>query len=425
MEHQETTKEKTKSRKKLYIIIASVAAFVVALTVVLVLILRPNENNLLMTGVGTYDDPYVLRTGEHLKKISEDMDAYYELGNDIDLGGQIWTPIFDFVNQKDFSGNFDGKAHTISNFILEDNNDITIGIFSGIEKSGIVKNVVIDPVVSTMRFESQEIILGFLCGINLGTIENVKVEGDVSIYCSSRVESVFVIGTLAGVNQGKILASKSFCNIGVSGDNIIVGGIVGKNDSNATIEMVESVGDVNGIGGAYADIPAYVGGVAGDNKGTIKYACNAGVVYGRYAAYVGGIAGSNSYGRISYSFNTGNVGNQYNTSYKPMVGGLVGWQSNGGSITRCYNSGVVYASGAYCGGIVAGSYQSSISNTYWLYSSSGLAVDGEYSGASGCIKCTTFNSLHNNSTLSVLNAGLSTPVFEINSSFGIIFAWQN
>ena len=256
-----------------------------------------------------------------------------------------------------------------------------------------------------MQFENQGVILGFLCSINLGTIENVKVEGDVSIYCYSKVESVFEIGTIACVNQGKMLTSKSVCNIGVSGDNIIVGGIVGKNDSNATIEMVESVGDVNGIGGAYADISAYVGGVAGSNKGTIKYACNAGIVYGRYAAYVGGIAGSNSSGRISYSFNQGNVGNQYNTSNKPMVGGLVGWQSSGASISRCYNSGVVYASGAYCGGIVAGSYQSSISNTYWLYSSYGLAVVGEYSGASGCTKCTTFNSLHNNSTLAVLNGG--------------------
>ena len=122
-EQQKTAEEKIKSKKKLCIIIISVATFVLALIVVLVFILQRNEKKLPMTGTGSYNNPYVLRTGEHLKKISEDMDAYYELGNDIDLGGEIWTPIFDFVNQKDFSGSFDGKGHTISNFILEDNRE--------------------------------------------------------------------------------------------------------------------------------------------------------------------------------------------------------------------------------------------------------------------------------------------------------------
>ena len=78
-----------------------------------------------MSGVGTEDSPYIITKPEELYQIKYDLDAYYELGNDIDLteitreggslfnenpsgpGGYGWEAI------NGFSGTLDGKGYTI------------------------------------------------------------------------------------------------------------------------------------------------------------------------------------------------------------------------------------------------------------------------------------------------------------------------
>lgn len=415
-------------KKKKIIIVSIVLSIIFVVSLSLLLFFKLNGTNTEMKGSGTYDDPYIIKTGEHLKMISNDLDAYYELGNNIDLGGQIWTPIFDKENNKDFSGTFDGKGYKISNFVLEDDGEITLGLFSGIEKTGVVKNVIINPLVSSMVFESKHLSLGFLCGVNLGTIENVKIEGNVSIYFENKSsDEAFFVGCVAGVNQGTISLVKNHCDIGITGKNIILGGITAWNYSNGIIEVAQNIANINAIGTSNSDYPACAAGISGMNNGLVKFACNAGIIFAEYGGNIGGIVGSNSSttGKIEYSYNQGNVGCSSSLpNKKSFVGGVAGRQMESASISKCYSSGVILALNAYSGGIVGISEQSSIINTYWLYNSSGSANNGEYEGRGYCKKCLSFSELHNSSTLAVMNEGLTSPAFEIHNQYGIIFKWQ-
>lgn len=77
-----------------------------------------------MQGSGTESDPYIIKTSEDLNQIRYDLDAYYILGNDIDLtedtreGGKFYNKLeygaghgWESINQ--FTGSLDGKGHTI------------------------------------------------------------------------------------------------------------------------------------------------------------------------------------------------------------------------------------------------------------------------------------------------------------------------
>ncbi len=85
------------------------------------------------SGFGTENAPYIIRTSEEFALLATVIneqregyvDAYYALGNDVNLGENIWIPV---GRNEDcpFSGKFDGRGYTIHNFTLTD------GKYSGI-----------------------------------------------------------------------------------------------------------------------------------------------------------------------------------------------------------------------------------------------------------------------------------------------------
>lgn len=91
-----------------------------------------------MAGQGTEDDPYIITNPTQLSQIRDELDAYYELGNDIDLDedtseggklsllGDICPQGFGWESINGFSGTLDGKGHTIKG--LHQNNYITCDI---------------------------------------------------------------------------------------------------------------------------------------------------------------------------------------------------------------------------------------------------------------------------------------------------------
>ena len=72
-------------------------------------------------GAGTEQSPYLIENAEQLAFIAEMVNAgvytysgnYFKLTTDLDLNNLAWIPIGDATHQ--FSGNFDGDGHTISN----------------------------------------------------------------------------------------------------------------------------------------------------------------------------------------------------------------------------------------------------------------------------------------------------------------------
>lgn len=72
-----------------------------------------------MRGAGTQENPFIIETPQDLQAIQNNLSAYYELANDIDMTGVTWTPIApDSTNR--FTGTIDGKGHKILNFTIND-----------------------------------------------------------------------------------------------------------------------------------------------------------------------------------------------------------------------------------------------------------------------------------------------------------------
>ncbi|MHB1758134.1 MAG: filamentous hemagglutinin N-terminal domain-containing protein, partial [Leptospirillum sp.] len=115
--------------------------------------------------------------------------------------------------------------------------------------------------------------------------------------------------------------------IGTSGTNYSGndGGFIGYLGSGGTVENL-------GVSGTIYASGNYMGGVVGDNGGTVEYSYNTGNVSASSTGNdVGGIVGINSGGTVETSYNTGNVNG---TS---IVGGIVGINS-GGTVETSYNT---------------------------------------------------------------------------------------
>ncbi len=149
--------------------------------------------------------------------------------------------------------------------------------------------------------------------------------------------------------------------------------------NDTTKVIVGLFGDV-GSGGSVSNVGVVdsyfkgqngVGGVCGENDGTITNCYNTGTVSGTNG--VGGVCGFNAaYGNITYCYNTGSVSGTEN------VGGVCGLNGNG-RITYCYNTGNITATDTYAdvGGVCGGNADGNITNCYYLEGTAtkGIGVD--------------------------------------------------
>jgi RHS repeat-associated core domain len=259
-------------------------------------------------GNGTISDPYVITTAAQLAGVSTGLGKCFQLGNDIDLSSNAnWVPVGS--NTAPFTGTFDGNGHTISN--------LTIGTSS-------------EP--STLSY------LGLFGSINNATIKNLHVSA--SIYSSG-----FDIGGLAGYCIGTSVITNSFTTGNISGSSY-VGGLIG-NIFSTTASISSSYSLANIVGSSN-----YVGGLAGQNRGTVTNCYAKGNASG--ASNIGGLVGQNS-GTVMNCYAKGNVSGTSN------LGGLIGQSS--GPITNCYAIGSV--SGTSAAGGLVGRNTSTVSDGYW------------------------------------------------------------
>ena len=107
-----------------------------------------------------------------------------------------------------------------------------------------------------------------------------------------------------------------------------------------------------------------VGGLVGDNAGTVSNSYSSSNVNGRFG--IGGLMGDN-WGSVSNSYATGSV-----TGTEFKVGGLVGF--NFGTVSNSYSTGSVSGSEEYVGGLVGDNYHGTVSNSFWDTETSGQAT---------------------------------------------------
>ena len=250
-----------------------------------------------LQGFGTPEDPYLISDALELgAMIYYDPNAHYHLTKSIDLSGTRLR----MALIPSFAGTFNGNGLTISNMTIE--GDGNLGLFGWLEYGAEVRDLaVVDVNIIGSQF------VGALAGENYGIV----------IRCCStgRVTGDGYVGGLVGYNGGDVIACYS---MGFMTGNEYVGGLAGYNSGSITCSY--NTGTVSG-----SDC---IGGLVGENDGEVTNCYSTGTVSGD--RYVGGLVGSNT-GSITTSYSTGMMNGSYSYS-----GGLVGSESDDGSVTSCF-----------------------------------------------------------------------------------------
>jgi hypothetical protein len=140
-------------------------------------------------------------------------------------------------------------------------------------------------------------------------------------------------------------------------------------------------GEVRNLGleGVSVSGDEYVGGLLGENSwgGSVSNCYSTGDVSGDYS--VGGLVGSNWGGSVSNCYSTGSVSGDYG------VGGLVGVNYCYCNVSNCYSTGDVNGVGDV-GGLV-GCNWGIVSNCYSTGDVNGVGGVGGLVGSTGCLRC--------------------------------------
>lgn len=150
-----------------------------------------------LTGSGSISDPYVVNTLKGLKDLSSRLSllkTYVELGADIDLNGEEWTPIGDFDNPVNID--FDGKGHTIRGLSIKSTPDerdtLILGLFGA--ALGQFSNVNIEGVIDLIPLAT-DAYAGLLVGYtNNVVIQNVHTSGSIRLRALGQYQSVYAGG---------------------------------------------------------------------------------------------------------------------------------------------------------------------------------------------------------------------------------------
>ena len=218
-------------------------------------------------------------------------DINITLDTNIDLTGKDWTPIgTDYDNS--YKGTFDGGGHTITGLTFTTNDEFA-GLFGWLNRTGTVKNVVMEGVQIT----SNQIYggsIGGVVGYSWGTIENCSVSGSVS-------GTVYVGGVVGAQIGGSITGCSSSATVKGTVD---VGGVAGQTNSSATLTACYATGNVTIEINPAKNIAG--GSLVGMNAGSSLLACYA----------------------------TGNVTSTGSSTGKVHIGGFLG--NNYTTVTACY-----------------------------------------------------------------------------------------
>jgi len=345
-------------------------------------------------GKGTKDDPYQIATGSQLayfaKRVNAEeygekyADTYFELTEDIDLGGKEWTPIGETVADLImggheyfvFSGNFDGNGYTIKNLTIGTETSPYSGDVCGLfgATSGTIEDVVLENVSINYVGGNHSSGYGFrmggaLVGYSMGDIVNCTVIGlDMKAGSDGSYVALNSIGGLVGIQDGGTTVSHSRVSgkIEESTKKGNVGGFVGTlaKGSSAKYCGADVSVEVTGNGRGIA-----VGGFVGIGNGvtideTLIENCYAtGNITG--AEYAGGFVGNISGLNISNCYAKGDVSNCFVGA--SFLGTDAASNNYYGTVKNCYATGLVsdISSSAYAFAMQDTMNRSTIQNCYY------------------------------------------------------------
>ncbi len=246
------------------------------------------------------------------------------------LAADIVLPAEETVCAPYFDGEFDGAGHAVNGVTLRAQVS-GAGLFRLVDSDGIIKDL---KVIGAVLPGGQTSDAGGIAAVNRGRIEGCVFRGSINAHANA--------GCIAGSNEetGRIV---NCTTDGIVVGDSAIGGIAGQNGG--TIERCTNNASVDTI---YTDVPfsmdelsltvdrilqtgrvttpenvtqkTDIGGIAGDNKGSISYCINEGDVgYEHVGFAIGGIAGR-SMGLIDSCTNSGTIMGRRD------VGGIAGQQ---------------------------------------------------------------------------------------------------
>ena len=345
-------------------------------------------------GKGTKDDPYQIATGSQLayfaKRVNAEeygekyADTYFELTEDIDLGGKEWTPVGETVADLImggheyfvFSGNFDGNGYTIKNLTIGTETSPYSGDVCGLfgATSGTIEDVVLENVSINYVGGNHSSGYGFrmggaLVGYSMGDIVNCTVIGlDMKAGSDGSYVALNSIGGLVGIQDGGTTVSHSRVSgkIEESTKQGNVGGFVGTlvKGSSAKYCGADVSVEVTGNGRGIA-----VGGFVGIGNGTttdetlIENCYATGNITG--AEYAGGFVGNISGLNISNCYAKGDVSKCFVGA--SFMGTDAASNNYYGTVKNCYATGLVsdISSSAYAFAMQDTMNRSTIQNCYY------------------------------------------------------------
>lgn len=290
------------------------------------------------------------------------VDVNNQTGNDSSYAGGIAGTNSGSIDKSSAIG-----TATQSSKDIAENAEAAAGGIAGLN-SGTISNSSANSAVNASAGNATA--LGGVAGVNKGTLDNVdslgvttgiyKVEGKDTLYSDN-------VGGIAGTNSGVV--TNVYNESIVSGrDN--VGGILGVNtattteDEGSPVSNVANASRVTGEADSSSDAnnaSDYVGGLVGNNEGSITNGRNNGEITGNN--YVGGLVGSNGANSTLTNLVNDSAAAITGDNY---VGGIAG--SNAGTISadedndNLINRGTITGQ-MYVGG-VAGENTGTIANTH-------------------------------------------------------------
>lgn len=365
-----------------------------------------------------YNGDYItITTAAELVAIANDPTAKYMLGNDINLKGDMWTPI------DEFSGVLDGAGHKIFNFVITESHQY-VGFIR--QNSGTIQNLTFDDFMfsSSRTNPDSTSYVGVIAAYNSGIIKDCVLKNatlETASNGNSSTRSDYDIGTVCGYNSSTGIVKNTRSYITMNGALVCsnstyyepsnccyYAGIVGINAG--TVDACLYEGSItaapNRYKPLYNNLYIYVSGLVGKQESTgkitgcevnadinIKSVNNNNYINDQS---VGSLCAEN-YGKISDCKATGTIAVDSNNQTN-RIGGIVGRNRDSAVVSNCYSSvNITVISGSannYVGGII-GFNDPNASVKMSVYTGSITAkaaagygyIMGYMSDGSNCFKC--------------------------------------
>ena len=190
---------------------------------------------------GTPDNPYVITTPQELQDMELDLNAYYILGNNLDMDGFKWASIGDEGDP--FVGELNGAGYEIINLALPlyatnrfEEDIFAAGMFGAIGQNAKLFNFGLQFTINALNTDTGDLSImvgglsAFVSGYYNIDINNIWVDGDIELSTSDASRYASVGGIFGEVYSIQDLWALSFTgSIKVNAENmgLAVGGIMG------------------------------------------------------------------------------------------------------------------------------------------------------------------------------------------------------